>query len=88
MTDQNARLTILRLIGQHGGEWGWYQFEQAFPPGWFSDVPPGTRAMDILKQLEADGLVCTTPGTPQRKYVLTDQGQAALRQVESDAPAG
>ena len=76
MASQNARLTFLRLIGEHEGEWGWYQFERAFPPGWFTDEPPTTRAKDILDRLERDGLVMTTPGEPQRKYRLTDQGMA------------
>ena len=41
--------------------------------------------MDILNQLEADGLVTTTPGEPQPKYCLTDQGKSALRQVAIDS---
>ena len=45
--NQNSRLTFLRLIGEHAGEWGWYQFERAFPPGWFTDEPATTRAIDI-----------------------------------------
>src|SRR5262245_53780800 len=68
MVNQTARLTFLRLIGEHEDEWGWYQFERAFPPGWFTDEAPDTRAMDILNQLEMDGLVTSTPGEPQRKY--------------------
>jgi DNA-binding PadR family transcriptional regulator len=81
MASQNARLTILRLIGEHEGEWGWYQFERAFPPGWFTDEPPTTRAKDVLDRLETDGLVTTTPGEPQRKYRLTVQGMDVLREA-------
>jgi hypothetical protein len=76
-----TRLTFLRLIWEHEGEWGWYQFERAFPPGWFTDAAPDTRAMDILNQLEMDGLVTSTPGEPQRKYRLTDQGWNVLREA-------
>jgi hypothetical protein len=81
MVNQTARLTFLRLIGDHDGEWGWYQFERAFPPGWFTDELPNTRAMDILNQLELDGLVSSTPGEPRRKYRLTDQGRHLLREA-------
>src|SRR4051812_621925 len=81
MVNQTARLTLLRLIGEHEGEWGWYQFERAFPPGWFTDEPPTTTARDILNQLERDGLVTTTPGEPQRKYRLTDHGMNVLREA-------
>src|SRR5271166_2169576 len=62
MASQNARLTFLRLIDEHEGEWGWYQFERAFPPGWFTDEPPTTRAKDIIDRLEMDGLVTETKG--------------------------
>lgn len=81
MAGQTARLTLLRLIGEHEGEWGWYQFERAFPPGWFTDEPPTTRAKDILDRLERDGLVTTSPGEARRKYRLTEQGMAALREA-------
>jgi Transcriptional regulator PadR-like family len=81
MASQNARLTLLRLVGEHEGEWGWYQFERAFPPGWFTDEPPTTRAKAILDRLEMDGLVTTTPGEPQRKYRLTDQGMDVLQEA-------
>jgi len=80
MASQNARLVFLRLIEEHEGEWSWYQFERAFPPGWFTDELPTTAATDILKRLERDGLVTTTPGGPQPKYRLTDQGIDALRE--------
>lgn len=80
MASQNARLTFLRLIEEHEGEWGWYQFERAFPPGWFADESLTTRAKDILDRLERDGLATTTPGEPQRKYRLTDLGIGALRE--------
>jgi hypothetical protein len=88
MESQNARLTFLRLIAEHEGEWGWYQFELAFPPGWFTDEPPTTRAKDILDRLERDGLVTTTLGAPQRKYRLTDQGMAALRAAAIGSASG
>jgi hypothetical protein len=80
MASQNARLTVLRVIEEHDGEWGWYQFERAFPPGWFTDESPTTRAKDILDQLESDGLVTTAPSAPQRKYRLTAQGIDAIRE--------
>jgi hypothetical protein len=82
MSNQDARTAFLRLIGEHEGEWGWYQFERAFPPGWFHDEPPTTRAKDILDRLEMDGLVTTTSGEPQRKYRLTKQGLDVLREAE------
>jgi DNA-binding HxlR family transcriptional regulator len=85
MGTPTARLTFLRLIAEHEGEWGWYQFERAFPPGWFADEAPHTTAMDILKQLEIEGLVTTTACEPQRKYRLTDQGKDVLRQVALDS---
>jgi Transcriptional regulator PadR-like family len=81
MVNQASRLTFLRLIGEHEDEWGWYQFERAFPPGWFTDEPPTRRAIDILNQLESDGLVTATAGEPQRKYRLTDQGMKVLREA-------
>lgn len=87
MANQTATLTFLRLIGEHEGEWYWYQFERAFPPGWFTDEPPATRAMDILEELQRDGLVTTTPGEPQRKYRLTDRGKNVLREVEIASPS-
>ena len=82
MASQNTRLAFLRLIGEHEGDWGWYQFERAFPPGWFVDEPPTTRAKEILDRLETDGLVTTTPGEPQRRYRLTDQGKDVLREAD------
>jgi DNA-binding PadR family transcriptional regulator len=81
MASQDARPTLLRLIEEHQGEWGWYQFERAFPPGWFTDEPPTVRAKDILDRLEADGLVTTTPGEPQQRYRLTDRGMHLLREA-------
>lgn len=81
MASQNAGLTFLRLIEEHEGDWGWYQFERAFPPGWFSDEPPATTAKDILDRLERDGLVTTNPGEPQRAYRLTDRGIDVLREA-------
>lgn len=80
MVSQNAKLTFLRLIDEHEDEWGWYQFERAFPPGWFTDESPDTRAKDVLDRLERDGLVTRTQtqGEPQRKYRLTDQGMTVL----------
>ncbi len=62
MASHDARLTFLRLIGEHEGEWSWYQFERAFPPGWFPEESPTTTAMDILRRLQAEGLLATTPG--------------------------
>jgi hypothetical protein len=87
MAGQDARLTLLRLIEEHEGQWGWYPFERAFPPGWFTDEPPTARAKDLLDQLEKDGLVTTTPGEPQRTYRLTDRGIDVLRAaaVSSDS---
>jgi hypothetical protein len=81
MANENARLTFLRLIGDHEGEWSWYQFERAFPPGWFTDEPPTKRAKEILDRLESDGLVMTNPGEPQPKYRLTHQGMAQLKEA-------
>jgi hypothetical protein len=80
VASQNASPTFMRLIEQHKGEWGWYQFERAFPPGWFADELPTTNAKEILDRLEKNGLVTTTPGEPQRKYRLTRQGLAMLRE--------
>jgi DNA-binding HxlR family transcriptional regulator len=81
MTMHTAELTILRLVGEHEGEWGWYQFERAFPPGWFTDLAPTTSALEVLNRLELDGLVTTVPGEPQRKYHLTDQGRTIVQTV-------
>ncbi len=80
MPGQNARLTFLRLIEERDGEWSWYQFERAFPPGWFAAEPPTTRAKDILDRLENDGLVTTIGGGPQPRYRLTEQGIEAIRE--------
>ena len=79
MPGRDARLTLLRLIEEHEGQWGWYQFERAFPPDWFSDEPPTARANDLLDQLVHDGLVMTTAGDPHGKYRLTDRGVGVLR---------
>jgi DNA-binding PadR family transcriptional regulator len=84
MASQETRLTLLRVIEEHQGEWGWYQFERAFPPGWFIDEPPTVRAKDILDRLEADGLVTTTPGEPQQKYRLTDRGMHLLQDTKAE----
>jgi len=81
METRNANLIFLRLIEEPEGEWGWYQFERAFPPGWFSDEPNPTRAKDILDRLERDGLVTTSPDENQRKYRLTLQGVEAIREA-------
>jgi hypothetical protein len=81
MASQNTTLAFLRVIGEHEGEWGWYQFERAFPPGWFVDEPAATRAKDVLDRLEMDGLVTTTPAEPQRRYRLTSRGKDVLRQA-------
>ena len=80
MSNQAAKLTFLSLIGEHEGEWGWYQFERAFPPGWFDDELPDTTAKEILDRLEKDGLVTTTHGEQLRKYLLTDRGIDVLRE--------
>jgi hypothetical protein len=89
MASQGARLTFLRLIEEHEGDWGWYQFERAFPPGWFSDEKPTTTAKEILDRLERDGLVTTTPGETQRSYRLTDHGFDVLREAAAcSTPTG
>ncbi len=81
-SERPAKLTILRVVAKHDGEWGWYPFENAFPPGSFHDVPPNTTAMDILRQLEAEGLVTIIPGEPQSRYALTEKGRLAIRACE------
>ena len=88
MMNQKTKYTFLRSIEEHEGEWGWYQFEHAFPPGWFADEPAGTTARGFLKQLEAEGLVATTPGEPRQKYHLTDQGRAALVRIDKELASG
>ena len=77
----NAKLTFLRLIEDHPGEWGWYQFERAFPPGWFDDEPPTVRAKDILDRLQSEGLVTIATGDAMGKYRLTPQGTETLREA-------
>jgi hypothetical protein len=81
MMNQSTRLTLLRLIKEHEGEWGWYQFERAFPPGWFADEPPSMRAKDFLDRLKMDGLVTTIPGDSHGKYLLTAGGIEVLREA-------
>jgi len=80
----SARETFLRTIAEHDGEWGWYAFECGFPPGTFSDVPPTTRAMDILRQLEVEGLVTTKAAQPQPCYCLTTNGRAMLAKLREE----
>ena len=81
MAHRNAGLTFLRLIEKHHGAWGWYQFERAFPPGWFDDEPPTVRAKDILDRLRSDGLVTTEASDATGKYRLTPQGTETLREA-------
>ena len=85
MANQNARLAFIQLIADHDGEWGWYQFERAFPPGWFTDEPPTKRAKEILNQLESDGLVMMTSVGSQAKYRLTEEGMALLKVSGADS---
>ena len=80
MVSQTVKLAFLGLIEEHDGQWGWYQFERAFPPGWFAAEEPTTRAKDILDRLEAEGLVTTIPDQARRNFRLTNQGLEALRE--------
>ena len=85
MTTRNAKTTFLRLIAKHEGEWSWYQFERAFPPGSFLDEAPSTTAKQILDRIVAEGLATATAGEPLRKYRLTSQGIEAAREAAIDS---
>ncbi len=80
MANQNATMTFLRLIGDHDCEWGWYQFERAFPPGWFVDEKPTATAKEILDRLLEEGLVTTIQVDTHWKYRLTEHGKAVVRE--------
>jgi hypothetical protein len=81
MSHQNARLTFLRLIELHDGQWGWSQFERAFPPGWFIDEAADRTAKQILDAMEANGLVARNGAEPQGKDVLAGKGSERLREA-------
>lgn len=75
---EKAKPKLLAVIAQHDGEWGWYQFERAFPPGWFQDVPAEVRVMTILDAMEAEGLVKQVPSEPFARYALTTKGRGEV----------
>ena len=69
---------LLRSIEKHDGEWGWYQLDRVVNP---RDLPDGSTVMDVLRSLEANGLIVQQPATPQNKFALTDAGRGALSQA-------
>ncbi len=79
MVNPSTTLVLLRTVADHEGQWGWYQFERAFPPGWFVDEPPQMRAKDLLDQLARNDLISTTPEDSRGIYRLTEKGQELLR---------
>lgn len=88
MTRENSTLSILQVVADHPGEWGWYQFERTFPPGWFRDELPGVTAKQILDRLAAEDLLVAMPGDgAQPKYHLTERGRTLLDLASTTTPA-
>ena len=71
----DVRDQLLRAIEKHDGVWGWYQLDRVVNP---HDLPEGKTAMDILRELESEGMIRQIPAIPQNKYAISDVGRAAL----------
>jgi DNA-binding PadR family transcriptional regulator len=81
MLQETTRTIVLASVGKHDGAWGWYQFEQAFPPG---RLPDPVRVFDVLKELESAGLVAQVQAHPQSHYCLTQKGKDLLSVSQAD----
>lgn len=77
MLSAETRNILLKAIQKHDGDWGWYQFERAFPPGYL-DKSGSVSVVDLLTILENDGLVEQVPAEPQARYKLTEKGRTVI----------
>ncbi len=73
MMTHNAKQILLSAVQRHNGQWGWYQFERAFPPGSI-EGNEDARVTTLLAELEQDGLIHQLPVEPQPRYALTAKG--------------
>ncbi len=78
MTEVQQKL--LNSIKKHDGEWGWYQLDRVVNP---RDLPDGATVMDVLKSLEANGLIAQINASPQNKFTITEAGREALAHATS-----
>ena len=73
---------ILRLISSHNGELSWYQLDRALSyQKKYVDVIH--RLVDILKDLEHQGLVRSEGEGPQPRYWITDVGRKLVEEQEA-----
>lgn len=78
-------LAILRLVEKGQGKWGWYQIATKLSN---MDVPRSPDMMDVLRRLEARGIVKGTkvPDSPRDTWELTEAGKTLLETVSSNSP--
>lgn len=75
----NSREQVLQQIAKHDGEWGWYQLDRALSR---DQVHLGRELIAILKSLEEEGLISSSPGATagHPRYHITKAGQAVVAQ--------
>ena len=73
---QSMKEQVLRLIGEHDGQWGWYQLDRHLST---HVSPPGRDLMTSIEDLIREGLIedRAAAGT-QPRYFLTDLGRARI----------
>lgn len=77
MSDEQYKSSILELISEHDGEWGWYQIDRALTTRGL----PTAGMMAALKALEHDGFIemRRMPEWKQPHYFLTEKGTFTLK---------
>ena len=75
MTRSNVEKKVLRQIRQNPGQISWYQLDRSLSA---SGMRPADGVMELLRHLEAEGLIRSVPGAvaSQPCYELTAAGEA------------
>lgn len=74
------RLRLLDTIAENDGKYGWYQLDRSVSS---SGVVVSERLLDVLRELEANGLIASMSNESKKDpvYMLTHAGREAISRV-------
>lgn len=78
--DEFTKFTVLSLIAEHNGQWGWYQLDRALA----ARGTVGVHWPTVMDKLQRDGLASAV-GDAQlaaTHYFITESGQSFLRSAQ------